>query len=60
VFVALTRAKAWVNLSGVGQYPMLDEMRKVIESGDTFTFTFKRPPKRSIAEDAEEVLDGIT
>ena len=39
---------------------MFDEMRKVIESGDTFTFTFHRPPKRSIAEDVEEVLDGIT
>jgi superfamily I DNA and RNA helicase len=56
-FVALTRAKAWVNLSGAGEYPMFDEMRKVIESGDTFTFTFQRPPKRSIEEvdiEAEE------
>lgn len=54
VFVALTRAKAWANLSGIGDYPMFDEMRKVIESGDTFTFTFQRPPKRSIEEiDAE-------
>ncbi|MBF2014441.1 MAG: ATP-binding domain-containing protein [Rivularia sp. T60_A2020_040] len=54
LFVALTRARGWASLSGVGNYPMYDEMRRVITSGDTFTFTYKRPPKRDIG-DGEDV-----
>jgi superfamily I DNA and RNA helicase len=50
LFVALTRARGWVSLSGVGSYPMYEEMRRVIESEDTFTFTYKRPLKRDIGE----------
>ncbi|MBK1987127.1 ATP-binding domain-containing protein [Sphaerospermopsis aphanizomenoides BCCUSP55] len=50
LFVALTRARGWANLSGVGIYPMYDEMRKVITSGESFTFTYKRPPKRDIGD----------
>ncbi|KAB8318614.1 DNA/RNA helicase [Tolypothrix campylonemoides VB511288] len=53
LFVALTRARGWASVSGVGNYPMYDEMRQVITSGDTFTFTYKRPPKRDIG-DADE------
>jgi superfamily I DNA and RNA helicase len=44
VFVALTRTRGWAYLSGAGNYPLYDEVRKVIASGDTFTFTFNRPP----------------
>ncbi|NET71045.1 MAG: ATP-binding domain-containing protein [Sphaerospermopsis sp. SIO1G2] len=50
LFVALTRARGWANLSGVGNYPMYDEMRKVIASGESFTFAYKRPPKRDIGD----------
>lgn len=50
LFVALTRARGWVNLSGVGHYPMYEEMQRVIDSGETFTFTYKRPLKRAISE----------
>ncbi|KAF3885873.1 MULTISPECIES: DEAD/DEAH box helicase [Nostocales] len=50
LFVGLTRARGWASLSGVGNYPMYDEMRQVISSGDTFTFTYKRPPKRDIGD----------
>ena len=50
LFVALTRARGWANLSGVGSYPMYEEMRKVIASGESFTFTYKRPPKRDIGD----------
>jgi superfamily I DNA and RNA helicase len=50
LFVALTRARGWANLSGVGNYPMYEEMRKVIASGESFTFTYKRPPKRDIGD----------
>jgi superfamily I DNA and RNA helicase len=53
LFVALTRARGWVNLSGVGRYPMYEEMQRVLDSGDTFTFTYKRPLKRDIGEGEE-------
>src|SRR4028119_27225 len=57
LFVALTRAKGWVKLSGLGSYPMYEEMWQVIRSGDTFTFTFRRPPQREISvTDAGELL----
>ncbi|MEQ8998831.1 MAG: pentapeptide repeat-containing protein [Coleofasciculus sp. B1-GNL1-01] len=49
LFVALTRAKGWVKLSGVGSYPLYEEMWRVIQSGDTFTFTFRHPPQREIS-----------
>lgn len=53
LFVALTRARGWVSLSGVGNYPMYEEMRQVMASGDTFKFTYKRPLKRNIGETEE-------
>ncbi|NET08498.1 MAG: ATP-binding domain-containing protein [Symploca sp. SIO2B6] len=57
LFVALTRAKAWVKLSGVGSYPLYEEMWRVIRSRDTFTFTFRQPPQREISvTDAGELL----
>jgi uncharacterized protein YjbI with pentapeptide repeats len=49
LFVAMTRARGWAKLSGVGTYPLYEEIRRVIQSGDTFTFTFKRPPQREIS-----------
>ncbi|MCU0535343.1 MAG: pentapeptide repeat-containing protein [Hydrococcus sp. Prado102] len=48
LFIALTRARAWVKLSGIGSYPMYEEIERVMQSEDTFTFTFQRPPKREI------------
>lgn len=53
LFVALTRARGWARLSGVGNYPMYDEMRRVIDSGDTFTFTYKKEPTRDIGSEEE-------
>jgi superfamily I DNA and RNA helicase len=53
LFIALTRARAWVNLSGIGAYPMYEEFYRVIQSGDTFTFTFRHPPQRELS-----VTDG--
>lgn len=50
LFVALTRTRGWACLSGVGHYPMYEEIRQVITSKDTFTFTYKRPLKRDIGE----------
>ncbi|MBW4527720.1 MAG: ATP-binding domain-containing protein [Phormidium tanganyikae FI6-MK23] len=54
LFVALTRARGWVYLSGViGDSPLYPEMRQVIESGDRFTFTFKRPPQRDVGGESD-------
>lgn len=49
LFVGLSRARGWVSLSGTGHYPMYDEIQQVIESGNTFTFTYKKP-KRTFDE----------
>ncbi|MEC4986833.1 MAG: pentapeptide repeat-containing protein, partial [Oscillatoria sp. PMC 1076.18] len=57
LFIALTRARGWVNLSGIESYPFYQEMQQVIDSGDTFTFIFRRPPRREISlTDASELL----
>lgn len=58
LFVGLTRARGWVRLSGIGSYAMYDEMQRVIASGDTFTFTYNRPPKRDVGgeEDVQQSL----
>lgn len=53
LFVALTRSRGWVNLSGIGHYPMYDEVKKVIEQGNSFTFTIKGVTP---SEDANEEL----
>lgn len=57
LFVALTRSRAWVNLSGIGSYPFYDEFRRVLRCGDTFNFTYQRPPQRELSvTDAGELL----
>ncbi|MGA9379588.1 MAG: pentapeptide repeat-containing protein [Phormidium sp.] len=57
LFIALTRTRAWVKLSGVGKYQMYEEMHRVIASGETFTFIFNHRPKREISvTDAGELL----
>jgi superfamily I DNA and RNA helicase len=53
LFVGLTRSRGWACLSGTGDYPLYDEIRNVITSGDSFTFTFKRPPKINTGEEEE-------
>ncbi|MFB2978239.1 pentapeptide repeat-containing protein [Microseira sp. BLCC-F43] len=57
LFIALTRAKGWVKLSGIDSYPMYEEIKKVLDSGDTFSFTFNHRPQREISvTDAGELL----
>ena len=41
LFVALTRSRGWVDISGIGDYPFYEEVNKVIAQGNTFTFTLK-------------------
>ncbi|TVQ45050.1 MAG: DNA/RNA helicase [Gloeocapsa sp. DLM2.Bin57] len=40
LFVALTRARGWVNLSGIGDYPLYEEINEVLNSGNTITFFY--------------------
>lgn len=57
LFVALTRSRAWVKLSGIGAYKMYEEMQQVLLSGDTFTFSFRQSPSREISlTDTTELL----
>ncbi|MGF1490663.1 MAG: pentapeptide repeat-containing protein [Prochloraceae cyanobacterium] len=48
LFVALTRSRGWVNLSGIGSYPFYREIAEVIKNKDSFTFTYY-PPQREIS-----------
>ena len=60
LFVALSRARGWVKLSGTGHYPMYDEMRQVLKSGDTFTFNYSKEPKRNMgSEEAEQLTLNV-
>jgi len=43
LFVALTRTKGWLEVSGIGDYPMYKEFEQVLKSKGTFEFTFRRP-----------------
>lgn len=57
LLVALTRAKGWVNISGIGNYPFYREMQGVLGSGDTVNFAFPRHLIREIGvSDAGELL----
>lgn len=54
LFVALTRARGWLEMSGIGNYPLYNEIEKVLDSGNTFKFTNK-PPQRDLGgEELEE------
>jgi superfamily I DNA and RNA helicase len=60
LFVALTRSRAWVSLSGIGSYPLYEEMYRAIESGDRFTFTYRSPQREIGVTDAGELLNRYT
>ncbi|QTL97570.1 DUF4145 domain-containing protein [Iocasia frigidifontis] len=46
LFVALTRTKGWLNVSGVGEFSLYKEFREVLASGNRFEFIFQRPLSR--------------
>jgi superfamily I DNA and RNA helicase len=64
LFVALSRTRGWVHLSGVvGDSPLYQEMQQVIASGEYFTFTFKRSPQRDVGETEQltlPILSAVT
>ncbi len=56
LFIALTRVRAWVTVSGIEDYPMYEEFKQVIASKDSFTFMLKPPLKRTIGITEKEEL----
>lgn len=60
LFVALTRSKAWVKISGVGNYVMYDELTKVLTCDNSFTFTLRHPPLKMIKlSEREKLIDNF-
>ena len=47
LFTAMTRAKCWVNLMGVGHYTLYEEIEKAINSNGTFKFNYTKPKKET-------------
>ena len=43
LFVALTRTKGWLDISGIGNFAMYDEFKEVLASSNRFEFIFQRP-----------------
>lgn len=59
LFVAITRSRGWVNLSGVNLdgSPFDEEIRQLLKSPDSLTITFYPPKKRKLTiTDAQELL----
>ncbi len=45
LFTAMTRARGWLHLSGVGRNPFYDEVKRVYDAKGSYTFAFKRPAR---------------
>ena len=57
LLVALTRAKGWVCISGIGNYPLYREMQRVLHCGDSLSFAYPSNFVREIGiSDAGELL----
>jgi superfamily I DNA and RNA helicase len=41
LFVALTRSRGWLSMSGIGNYPFYQEVKNVLSQGGSFTFTIR-------------------
>ncbi len=53
LFVALSRAKAWIRISGIGSYELYDEVRNVLNAGNSFEFIPK--PTKDISHESEQL-----
>ncbi|MEM6613157.1 MAG: pentapeptide repeat-containing protein [Cyanobacteria bacterium P01_C01_bin.72] len=59
LFTALTRTRAWVNLSGIGDYPLYQELTELIKQERTITFTVTSLPQRElIISDRASLIQG--
>lgn len=61
LFIALTRTRAWVRISGVGNYPLYQEFHRLLKSDNSLTFTLPHQSRRSLSfTDISEVIDRYT
>ncbi|PSB08252.1 DNA/RNA helicase [Pleurocapsa sp. CCALA 161] len=59
LYTALTRTRAWVNISGVGDYALYQELTELIASRDRFTFTVTSLPQRELRiSDRASLIQG--
>lgn len=59
LFVALTRSKGWITISGISNYSLYQELEYIIASKDTIKFTFTQSPQREIRiGDRADLLQG--
>ena len=60
LFIALTRTRGWVNISGISNYSLYQELEQVIAAKDTLQFTFTGTPQREIRiGDRADLLQGF-
>jgi superfamily I DNA and RNA helicase len=48
LFVAMTRSRGWLIISGIGNYSLYQELENVIKNKDTFAFNYTLPQQREI------------
>lgn len=59
LFTALTRTRAWANISGIGNYPLFQELSTLIESDNKISFTVTSLPQRELGiSDRASLLTG--
>ena len=63
LFTALTRTRVWVDVSGVGNYPLYDELRQLIQqttgNHNSLTFTVTSKPQRELRiSDRASLIQG--
>ncbi|MDJ0730010.1 MAG: pentapeptide repeat-containing protein [Crocosphaera sp.] len=57
LFVAMTRSRGWLTISGIGHYSLYQELENVLKQKDTFTLTYRTPKQREImVTEAAELL----
>lgn len=53
LFVALSRSKGWVRLTGTGDYTLYDEVRDATAEGPEIAFTYSRPGREMDDENGQ-------
>ncbi len=59
LFTALTRTRAWVNISGIGSFPLYRELEQLINQKQKITFTVTNlPPRELTISDRASLIRG--
>jgi len=56
LFVGMTRTRAWVTMTGIGSYPLYDEIKRAIEGGEEIAFTYRDSGAAYIPGDEDEAM----